>query len=426
MIRTIITVSIALAFSTGLTQAATLTVRDCLRSAAEGNHTLKAAAFDERIAADSVTIARSGFLPRVDFQGGYTSQLEPQKVSFIPGRILETQDANFGFFSLSIHQTVYDFGRTGMRTSRAGLLRDAASSDFTAREKDLFLRVVEAYYGILKANSLLLAADDEVTQRQDHLRIAKALYEQGVVTRNDLLQAEVKLADSLQKKLAATNRVNNGWLQLNYLTGAPSDFRAELQQEAPVEPATTETDPVSHAWTHRPEITALNKLVQAGEEEVREADRAFYPEIFAKAGVDYVQNSKAVEQGIFAATLGLRVNLYDGMATSSRKNQALKNLARQNEILRNAREQVRLELLTALNDAGVAAERVKTVGKAIRQGEENLRINRDRYAAQVGTATEVIDAQTLLTQIRTDYYRATFESQVAGARVKRAMGELKY
>ena len=42
----------------------------------------------------------------------------------------------------------------------------------------------------------------------------------------------------------------------------------------------------------------------------------------------------------------------------------------------------------------------------------------------MGTATDVIDAQTLLTQIRTEYYQALFDYQVALARVKRALGTL--
>ena len=46
---------------------------------------------------------------------------------------------------------------------------------------------------------------------------------------------------------------------------------------------------------------------------------------------------------------------------------------------------------------------------SIKQGEENLRINKDRYQEQVGTATDVIDAQTLLTQIKTEHYQALFD-----------------
>jgi outer membrane protein TolC len=61
---------------------------------------------------------------------------------------------------------------------------------------------------------------------------------------------------------------------------------------------------------------------------------------------------------------------------------------------------------------------------SILQGEENLRINKERYQERVGTATEVLDAQTLFTQARTDYYRALYDYQTAAARLQHALGEL--
>lgn len=403
--------------------AETLSLDECLRRAAAGNYTLTVTAHDTRIAAENTAQAKSGFLPRLDFQGGYTAQAAPQAVS-IQGHEVETQDATYGFFGVTATQTIYDFGRTSSRTRKASLLQEATARTYDAREKDVFIQVVEAYYGILEADKVLGAADEEIVQRTDHLRVAQNLYEQGVVTRNDLLQAEVKLADSRQRRLAAANIVDNRWLFLNYLTGRPLPFRADLEEKGtPAPPPPTETAE-ERALANRPELASLTKTVEAGEAEVSEARAGYFPELFAKGSIDYVENSKVREQAIYAATVGLRVNLFDGFATTSRHRQAVENLGRQRDNLRLAREQIRLELATSLNDARVAAERIRTVETAIRQGEENLRINRDRYQAQVGTATDVIDAQTLLTQIRTDYFRAVFDYQVAAARVRKAMGEL--
>jgi outer membrane protein TolC len=61
---------------------------------------------------------------------------------------------------------------------------------------------------------------------------------------------------------------------------------------------------------------------------------------------------------------------------------------------------------------------------AVRQGEENLRLNEERYKEQVGTATEVIDAQTLLTRIRVNYNNAVYDHQVQKAQMLRAIGRI--
>jgi outer membrane protein len=110
--------------------------------------------------------------------------------------------------------------------------------------------------------------------------------------------------------------------------------------------------------------------------------------------------------------------------TTSRYRQAVKSRSQAEERLRQMEADFALEYRTAVNDAGVAKQRISVTETSITQGEEDLRINRDRYQEQVGTATDVIDAQTLLTQIRTEHYQAIFDYQVALARVKRARGEL--
>ena len=182
--------------------------------------------------------------------------------------------------------------------------------------------------------------------------------------------------------------------------------------------------PAEEAVSGRAEIRARKKLLEAGELEVKETRTGYYPELFAKAGVDYVQNDKVKEQAIYSAPVGLKINLFDGFATTSRFRQAVKNRSRDEERLHQMESDLALEYRTAVNDTRVAGQRIGVTEESIKQGEENLRINKDRYQEQVGTATDVIDAQTLLTQIRTEYYQALFDYQVARARVKRALGTL--
>ena len=402
--------------------AQTLTLADALAKRAATSRTLKIAALDQQVAEEGVRLNRSGYLPKVDFQGGYTAQQAPQSIQVQQGSF-ETQQADYGFFSSSLYQTLYDFGHTDARYERARALRDASRFDYQSKEQDLFLRTVASYFRILQGQKLLTAADEEVTQMSDHLRIARDLFEQGVVTRNDLLQAEVRLASSRQRRLETANRLENAWLDLNDQLGEPPEYRRELQEETKIDLSALEM-PAEKAVATRSELKAQQKLLDAGEAEVRESRSGYYPEIFAKVGVDYVENDRVKEQAIMAATVGLKLNLFDGYATTSRYRQAVQNRARAEEQLMQMKSDLLLEYRTAANDARVAKERIAVTETSIRQGEENLRINRDRYQEQVGTATEVLDAQTLLTQIRTDYYQAVFDFEVALARVKRARGEL--
>jgi outer membrane protein len=404
-------------------RAETLTLKQCLEQADRANPGLRTAAWDTAIARQNTRQAASALYPRLDIQGGYTLQHAPQAVK-INGFTAETQEPDFAFGNLAATYTIYDFGRSNARVQQARSQSEAIASQFEARRKDLSLQVIAAYFGILEAGRLAATAREEVVQVEQHRRVAQALFDEGAVTRNDVLQAEVRLAAARQRSLEADNRVENSWLRLNYLTASPPTFRADLEPEAAI--AADALPPVDQrqVFDQRHEIQALRHRLSSSEAEVREAGASFFPELYTRLMLDYVQNDKVREQAIMSATVGLRFNLFDGFASSAARERAVSQRSKNRDALRQAEEEVQLDIATAGNDVRVARERIAVAETALRQSEENLRINRERYRERVGTATEVLDAQTLLTQTRSDHDRALFDYQVASARLKHARGEL--
>jgi outer membrane protein len=403
-------------------RADALSLHDCLHLARVHNPTLKSASHDPVIAKEIITQAKSGHLPRVDVAGGYTAMLDAQAFK-TPAGSSPTGEADYGFFNLTIDQTLYDFGRTSSRVNQAKALQEASRFRYRSLEQDIFLQTVAAYYRILETQKLVRSAQKEVAQMKDHLAVAKNLYDQGVVTQNDVLQAQVQLADSNQRLLARRNQLENAWLELNYVTGRPPKARGTLEEVSEIQRPAPGPAP-RQAVAERPELKAARKVVEASEEAVKESKDSFRPELFLQAGADYEQNKYVTQQTLYSATVGVRFNLFEGYTTTSRLRQAVEESTRQQDRLRDLTEQAGLEYRTARNDADVAARRIAVAQKAIAQAEENLRINKNRYLEQVGTATDVIDAQTLLTRTRTEYDQAVFDYEVALARIKRATGKL--
>jgi outer membrane protein TolC len=403
--------------------AAPLTLQECLQKARDNNPTLKSVVWDTKIAQENVRQAASADFPRIDAQAGYTMQLEPQAV-IISGRIAETQEPDFAFAGLSANYTIYDFGRRDSRKQLTGAVANASAKSLESKQSDVALQVIETYFSILETGKLIISATDEVTQVEEHRRVAQVLFEEGVVTRNDLLQAEVRLAAARQKLLTIRNRRENIWLVLNFLIGGKAEFRADLDENAVMTGSVQQQQSDTFNLTDRNDILALRHGVEAREFEVKESRGNFFPELYTRLALDYVQNDKVREQTVMSATLGIKVNLFDGYASTSNREKAIQNRSKSQDVLRMAEEQARLEINTAKNDVAVAKERIAVAETAIRQSEENLRINKERYQERVGTATEVLDAQTLVTQTKTDYYRSFYDHQTATARLKRSLGQL--
>jgi len=403
--------------------ASVLTLDACLTRAREHSPVLRLSRLDAAIATETVRQSDAALYPRIDAQGGYTAQLEAQAMN-VGNQTMETQQASYLFGSLSIHHILYDFGRRNTRRSMTRTSLDAIKLGIHHQEQENNLQVVESYFAILEAQKNTTAATAEVDTVEEHHRIAKVLYKAGSVTRNDLLQAEVRLATARQRLLALRNQVENLYLQLNFLTGSPATDRPQLSEPATPVP---QQDPVTNdtrALQQRSDLLALRKGVEISDQQRQESHTAFYPELFTRLSLDYLENSKLREQAIYGASVGIRINLFDGFSSTASRSRAIAVQTRAREQVRLAEEQVRLEVTTAANDLQVAFERIGVTRESIRQGEENLRINQNRYQERIGTATEVLDAQTLLTQARTEHYRAIYDHQRAAARLRMATGEL--
>ncbi len=400
-----------------------LTLELCLQKAKEYNPLLQMVRWDRTVAEQQIRQSDSSLYPRVDIQGGYTSQLEAQAIK-MNNQELQTQQSCFGFANLSVTQTIYDFGRSNARRNQARTSARAVESSIKTREQEISLQVIETYFTILETQRLISAANEETRMVREHLKVAETLFNNGVVTRNDLLQADVRLASAQQKLLGLQNLAVNLRLRLNFLIGDQSGQLHELQ-DMPIpykEPLLQ--DEITEALAIRSDLDIMRRQVDVNKQMVIESKALFYPELFARASMDYLQNNRLREQTIYAATVGLKINLFDGFTSTATLEKALNSQSKSLQQLRLAEEQAKLEIISAKNDLQVAKKQIAVTKEAIAQAKENLRINQNRYQEMAGTATEVLDAQTLITQVRTEYYKAVYDYQIASARLRKALGRL--
>ena len=403
--------------------ADTLTLEKCLDLAQQRNPALRLSRIDTTIAAETVRQSDASMFPRIDAQGGYTAQLESQAMK-INGQIMETQQPSYLYGNLSMQYTLYDFGRRDARRSIARSSADTVQQKLRQQEHDVRLQVVENYLAILEAQKHVVTATEELQMVSEHRRVALALYESGSTTRNDLLQADVRLSNARQQLLIRRNQTDNLYLHLNFLLGLPATDRPSLSEPAVHSVQQTTDSDASKALQQRPDLRVLRTNVTIGEQEVRESRTAFYPELFSRISLDYLENDKLREQTIYSASAGIKINLFDGFSSTSNRSKAVAIHARAKEQLHLAEEQARLEIATFCNDLRIAFERIAVTKESILQGKENLRINQNRYQERVGTATEVLDAQTMLTQTQTEHFRAIYDYQLAAARLRKATGQL--
>lgn len=412
----VILTSCLLMSSHALADGGVLTLAEGVRLVTRDSRMVKIGQYDETIAESNVSLARSRLMPEVKASAGHTWFAE-QPGAIFGATSVPLAERNFYFYSISAEQTLYDFGATTSGIEASRMLLQAQHSDLSRTKNFAALQFVRSYCDLLEAGKMQRVALNEVERLQSHLKKARSLYEEGVITKNDLLQAEVRISDARQRLLTAQLSTRLAAARVNNLLARPL-----AEEISPVEIAYAAYPPVpgsreeilEMAERQRPEVLFLDAVVKSVDAESSVKRAEYFPRIFLKGGYDYTENRYQVHEGNWALTAGMRVNLFSGGSTKAGLDALAGKKKRVLEERAKMLDDIRLEADAAILDLRTSEERAEVARGAVAQAEENLRINRAKYEEGEGTATDVLDAVLLLTIAETNSYRAGYD--VARAR----------
>ncbi len=335
---------------------------------------------------------------------------------------LANRDAGGGHAFVT--QPIYTSGRisNGINAAEANVV--AHQADHSRTVLDVKMNVAEIFVRVLLATRILEVAESKVVSLSSHDRDVSALYEKGVVSKNDLLASQVALADSQQKAIDAHADLEVSQAAYNRALGrnlGQPVCLVEVQDRESFRPLEELT---SAALSQRPELTALSAQARALQDEAASLRGKNGPQVAVTGGYLYQQDDYIRPDGYTGAMVGVEWNAFDFGRVKNQarvldeKSQALIRLRR------DAESMISLEVRQKWIDLQTARKRVLVARKTTAQADENLRVARDRYQHQAGTNTEVLDAETLRVQAYMNLYSSTYQAALAGLRLRRAIGNL--
>jgi outer membrane protein len=155
---------------------------------------------------------------------------------------------------------------------------------------------------------------------------------------------------------------------------------------------------------------------------VTQTRAGYFPKFSVQGGHFWQQNDSLLHDTQWFVIFGMNWNIFSGLDTKAQLSQARLRVEQLQEQHKDLSDQVRLDVQNAYLSVKETADRIRTTVKAVTQGEENLRLNEERYKEAVGTATDVIDAETLVTRTRVNYYSALYDHQMAKSQLLWAVG----
>lgn len=307
--------------------------------------------------------ARGRFGPLVRLEANTVSWDSPFGLAVdlsLPGMTttpeIQIRDKNTTQYSATIIQPI-----TGLWTAYAGYKAQAyaqKASQFQeqATKNDVVLAVTDVYIQALEAQRMVSIAEAGFKVIEAHTAKTRRFFENKLVARNDVLEAEVRKAEAKGQLIQAEGLARLARANLAYQIGLPSDkeiWPEELDINLLSDNAVPSYDP-----EHRPELAVIRSKVEQADAGESAARSRMLPEInafFKWEGNEglYIEPDKAWMGGVM-----LSWNIWDWGSTyygldaaQARVRQAKSTQIKAKEGMRLEILQAKVELDTSLNTA---------------------------------------------------------------------------
>ncbi len=332
-------------------------------------------------------------------------------------------------WALEARQLIFTGGgiRANYEASKLGV--SAAQMEERGIVLDIIQDVKVAYFNVIKAEKLLVVARQSVKQLEAHRDMAQGFFDVGMIPRNDLLHAEVQLANGRQFLFRSENSLELARAKLNTLLRRKIDAPVKVEDIFAYKPfEKSPGDCQEIALENRPEIRAYSMKVEQAKKIVNQTKSEFFPNValvgnYSRFGdTPGVSGNEFKDQESWYLMAVANWNFWEWGRT---KNRVDISKSRENQVadaLANIKDMIILEVKNADLFMREAEKQILVSRKAIEQAEENFRITQERYREQVTTSTDVLDAQILLTRAKSDYTNAIGDYHISHANLERAMG----
>ena len=382
--------------------------------------------------------ALTGFLPRFNTSYSYTRLNEaafskfqglPAPFAALNGMEIPAGTKDNYNWSIEVTQPLFTGGGLLADYQAGKIGEEAAKMEETVRYQDVVRDVRIAYYDILRMQRIVETADKSVEMLTAHRDVALNFYKVGMLPKNDLLHAEVELANGRQSQVKARNALALAKARFNTVLRRGMSAPVRIVDDLRCRPyEKTLEECLAISLNSRPEIRYYTlKAAQAGKL-VKAARSEYLPTLSlvgnytrfgdhpSVSGSDYKDAENWYIMGVASW------NFWEWGRTRHRVEAVRAKESRALDIVRTLQDQIALEIKQAYLRLQEAERQIDVSRKVIEQAEENFRVTKERFAESVATSTEVLDARTLLTKAESDYVNALGDFNISRATLQRAMG----
>jgi outer membrane protein len=420
-----------------ISEPKTLTLEQAVQIAVERNQELAAARLEIQKSDAQVREAYGYAMPSLDLSSRYTRALK-KPVFFLPdfenpnsGRIvpIEIGSNHAVDMSLSARQVLFNAGViTGVGAAK--VYSRAARELYQSKELETITKVRRSFYGLLLAREVDEMMKANLANAEENLSNVQLLLRQGLVSEYDELRATVGVENL---RPAVIEAENNAVLALDGLRAVMGVGPAEefvIEGRLTFTPVDQEllASALETMLENNPLLKAMRLQIEVNQAVVNVERSNYLPTLAAFGMYQYqvAKNSMNISTRDFIGSsqvgLTLSINLFQGLQTNARVDQAKVDVRKSEEMLSSVETGLQTAVHSILMQLQQARKRVEAQGKTVEQAERGYKIATTRFVSGSGTQLEVNDAQLALTQAKVNRMQAVFDYLVASAELEQVSG----
>jgi outer membrane protein TolC len=284
-----------------LAQKKPLTLDEAIAIGLEASPGLHASRMRVESSAAKSRETRAARLPAIRLGGGYArlSEVPPFQVNLpiFPSPVVVSQNYFNSFtLRLGVQQPLFTGFRLQAGVEAAQMLERSAGHDLEKDRTEFVFAVKSAYWGLARAREFQKVIAENIRRVREHLKDVRAFFEQGLLTKNDVLRVELELSNAEIRQIEARDAAEVALTALNSLIGLPLDTDVELATAAGSEASrlsAADSPPdesqVEAALANRAELKSADSRIKASEFSLKAARAGFYPQVFLSGNYYYLR-----------------------------------------------------------------------------------------------------------------------------------------
>ena len=364
-------------------------------------------------------------MPLTDPDGNFVFQ----QYAWLPQSEAEMGQKNNLLMHFNLRQPIFTGGKIRAQYHAARQMENIARSHQKLSETELLSECESLFWQLITLQEKEQLAQKYIKMLQSLVTDLENYHEEGIVQRNDVLRAQIKLNEARLEKSMALNGIARITMALNRILGLP--LTGELV--AKEEPGEIVTDYVlADLWqqgkSNRPELEIAKGKTELAGAMQRMAKASLYPDIALGAGYFAVNPNpySGLESGFghdWVAGITLTMPVYHWGERRHLHNAARHEKNVQKHRLKDAFEMIQMDITNAFYNYTEARETLKINELSLEQAEENMNITRDNFEVGMVNTSTLLEAQTLWQQAHTDLIEAKSELRIRHSELEKAAAD---